>query len=201
MSNSITELDRFRSDSFEPMSFRERGATVPFTTPLLLNARIRSASSGRGFEMVVANPSGGRGALILPWSSMPEICAPTLFDRHLWESLANTDDISPIGIRREAQRLAVQGLAGRNSAISAKDALRRDQTGQRLMRSMLLESLITALEAPIVTAARSSAAEGESFLKQAERAVTRAAAVAQMPVATFTADLEALAVALSGATP
>ena len=103
MSNSITELDRFRSDSFEPMSFRERGATVPFTTPLLLNARIRSASSGRGFEMVVANPSGGRGALILPWSSMPEICAPTLFDRHLWESLANTDDISPIGIRREAR--------------------------------------------------------------------------------------------------
>jgi hypothetical protein len=201
MSNSITELDRFRSDSFEPMSFRERGATVPFTTPLLLNARIRSASSGRGFEMVVANPSGGRGALILPWSSMPEICAPTLFDRHLWESLANTDDISPIGIRREAQRLAVQGLAGRNSAISAKDALRRDQTGQRLMRSMLLESLITALEAPSVTAARSSAAEGESFLKQADRAVTRAAAIAQMPIATFTADLEALAVALSGATP
>ena len=201
MSNSITELDRFRSDSFEPMSFRERGATVPFTTPLLLNARIRSASSGRGFEMVVANPSGGRGALILPWSSMPEICAPTLFDRHLWEGLASSDDVSPVGIRREAQRLAVQGLAGRGPAISAKDAQRRDQTGLRLMRSMLLESLITALEAPIVTAARSSAAEGESFLKRAERAVTRAAAIAKMPVATFTADLEALAVALSGATP
>ncbi|MCX7369902.1 MAG: hypothetical protein NTX90_13615 [Alphaproteobacteria bacterium] len=201
MSNSNTELDRFRSDSFEPMSFRERGATVPFTTPLLLNARIRGASSGRGFEMVVANPSGGRGALILPWSSMPEICAPTLFDRHLWEGLASSDDVSPVGIRREAQRLAVQGLAGRGPAISAKDAQRRDQTGLRLMRSMLLESLITALEAPIVTAARSSAAEGESFLKRAERAFTRAAAIAKMPVATFTADLEALAVALSGATP
>ena len=201
MSNSIAELDRFRSDSFEPTSFRERGATVPFTTPLLLNARIRGASSGRGFEVVVANPSGGRGALILPWASMPEICAPTLFDRHLWEGLANTSDISPIGIRREAQRLAVQGLAGRGPAISAKDALRRDQTGQRLMRSMLLESLITAFEAPIVTAAKSSAAERESFLKQADRAVTRAAAIAQIPVAAFTADLEALAVALSGATP
>jgi hypothetical protein len=201
MSNSIAELDRFRSDSFEPMSFRERGATVPFTTPLLLNARIRGASSGRGFELVVANPSGGRGALILPWASMPEICAPTLFDRHLWEGLANTDDISPIGIRREAQRLAAQGLAGRGPAISAKDALRRDQTGQRLMRSMLLESLITVLEAPIETAARSSAAERESFLKQADRAVTRAAAIAQMPIAAFAADLETLAVALSGATP
>jgi hypothetical protein len=123
MSNSIIELDRFRSDSFEPMSFRERGATVPFTTPLLLNARIRSASSGRGFEMVVANPSGGRGALILPWSSMPEICAPTLFDRHLWEGLASSDDVSPVGIRREAQRLAVQGLAGRSGATKQACAL------------------------------------------------------------------------------
>jgi hypothetical protein len=201
MSNSIAELDRFRSDSFEPLSFRERGATVPFTTPLLLNARIRGASSGRGFEMVVANPSGGRGALILPWSSMPEICAPTLFDRHLWEGLANTDDISPIGIRREAQRLAAQGLAGRGPAISAKDALRRDQTGQRLMRSMLLESLITALEAPIEAAGRSGTAEGDSFLKRAERAVARSATIARMPIAAFTADLETLAVALSGATP
>jgi hypothetical protein len=201
MSNSIVELDRFRSDSFEPASFRERGATVPFTTPLLLNARVRTASSGRGFELVVANPSGGRGALILPWASMPEICAPTLFDRHLWESLTNSGDISPIGIRREAQRLAAQGLAGRGPAISAKDALRRDQTGQRLMRSILLESLITALETPIETAGRSGVAEGDSFLKRAERAVARSAAIAQMPVATFTADLEALAVALSGAAP
>lgn len=201
MSNSIAELDRFRSDSFEPMSFRERGATVPFTTPLLLNARIRGANAGRGFEMVVANPSGGRGALILPWSSMPDICSPTLFDRHLWEGLTNAEDISPIGIRHEAQRLAAQGLAGRSAAVAAKDAQRRDQTGQRLMRSMLLESLITALEAPIEAAGRSSVSEGDYFIKRAERAVARSAAIARIPVAAFAADLEALAIALSGAAP
>ena len=201
MSNSIAELDRFRSDSFEPMSFREKGATVPFTTPLLLNARIRGANAGRGFEMVVANPSGGRGALILPWSSMPDICSPTLFDRHLWEGLTNAEDISPIGIRHEAQRLAAQGLAGRSAAVAAKDAQRRDQTGQRLMRSMLLESLITALEAPIEAAGRSSVSEGDYFIKRAERAVARSAAIARIPVAAFAADLEALAIALSGAAP
>lgn len=201
MSNSISELDRFRSDSFEPKSFRERGATVPFTTPLLLNARIRDASSGRGFEIVIANPSGGRGALILPWASLPEICSPTLFDRHLWEGLADTSDISPIGIRHEAQRLAAQGLAGRGAAAAAKDAQRRDQTGQRLMRSMLLESLITVVEAPIEAAGRSNVAGGESFVKRAERAVARSATIARVPVAAFTTDLEALAVALSGAAP
>jgi hypothetical protein len=201
MSNSLADLDRFRSDSFEPTTFRERGATIPFTTPLLLNARIRLAASGRGVEMVVANPSGGRGALILPWNSMLDICSPTLFDRHLWESLAKGEDISPVGIRHEAQRLAALGLAGRQAAIGAKDALRREQTSQRLMRSMLLESLIIATETPNESAGRPNDNEGPSFLKRAERAVGRAAAIAGLPVADFTADLEELAIALSGATP
>lgn len=201
MSNSLTDLDRFRSDSFEPTSFRERGATIPFTTPLLLNARIRAAASGRGFEMVVSNPSGGRGVLILPWSSMLDICSPTLFDRHLWESLAKSEDISPVGIRHEAQRLAALGLAGRQAAFAAKDALRREQTSQRLMRSMLLESLIVATETPNESAGRSHEGDGPVFMKRAERAVGRAAAIAGLPLADFTTDLEELAIALSGAAP
>ena len=118
MSNSLADLDRFRSDLFEPVSFRERGTTVPFTTPLLLNARIRAAAFGRGFEMVVSNPSGGRGALIMPWSAMPDISAPTLFDRYLWESLATSEDISPISIRHEAQRLVAMGLAKKTGPMT-----------------------------------------------------------------------------------
>jgi hypothetical protein len=201
MSNSLADLDRFRSDSFEPLSFRERGATIPFTTPLLLNARIRNSAAGRGFEMVISNPSGGRGALILPWAAMPDICSCTLFDRHLWESLAKRTDISPIGIRLEAQRLAAMGLAGRQAALAAKDAQQRETTSQRLMRSMLLESLIFATEAPNETAGRTNNGETEAFLKRAERAVSRAAAIAGVPLAEFTADLEDLAITLSGATP
>jgi hypothetical protein len=201
MSNSLSDLDRFRLDSFEPTTFRERGATVPFTTPLLLNARIRAAASGRGFEMVVTNPSGGRGALILPWWAMPDICSPTLFDRHLWESLSTSEDISPIGIRHEAQRLASLGLAGRQAAMAAKDAQRREQASQRLMRSMLLDSLILATETANESAGRARTGAGEAFVKRAERAVTRAAAVAGLPLLDFTADLERLALSLSGATP
>jgi hypothetical protein len=201
MSNSLTDLDRFRSDSFEPTSFRERGATIPFTTPMLLNARIRAAASGRGLEMVVTNPSGGRGVLILPWSSMLDICSPTLFDRHLWESLATNEDISPVGIRHEAQRLAALGLAGRQAALAAKDALHREQTSQRLMRSMLLESLIIATETPNESAGRAHDGAGQAFMKRAERAVGRAAAIAGLPLTDFTTDLEELAIALSGTPP
>jgi hypothetical protein len=168
---------------------------------MLLNARIRAAASGRGLEMVVANPSGGRGVLILPWSSMLDICSPTLFDRHLWESLAKSEDISPVGIRHEAQRLAALGLAGRQAALAAKDALHREQTSQRLMRSMLLESLIVATETPNESAGRSHKGDGPAFMKRAERAVGRAAAIAGLPLADFASDLEELAIALSGAAP
>jgi hypothetical protein len=201
MSNFLADLDRFRSDAFEPISFRDRGATVPFTTPLLLNARIRTAASGRGFEMLVANPSGGRGALILPWSAMLEICSPTLFDRHLWESLASSLDISPIGIRHEAQRLATLGLAGRQAALGAKDAQRREEASQRIIRRMLLAALIGATETPNESAGRPNADDGQVFIKRGERAMARAAAMAGVGMAEFAADLETLAVALSGAPP
>lgn len=201
MSNSNADLDRFRSDSFEPFSFRDRGAAVPFTTPLLLNARIRGASSGRGPEIVIINPSGGRGVLVLPWSAVPEICSPTLFDRHLWESLAKADDISPIGIRHQAQKLAVQGLAGRQAAIVAKDAQKREEASQRLMYSMLLESL-TAATMPVGKQGEQNASGSDmSPTRQAERAVAQAAVIAGLPLARFAADLDALALALSGTTP
>ena len=201
MSHSLSDLDRFRSALFEPASFRERGATVPFTTPMLLNARIRRVAPGQGLELVAINPSGGRGMLILPWSMMTEVCSPTLFDRQLWESLGEATDISPIGIRHEAQRLAAQGLAGRSAALAAKDAQRREISCQRIIKSMLFESLISAAETTAESAGRSSDPNDEVFLKRAERAVARSAAIAGQPLAKFSADLDTLSVALSGTIP
>ena len=201
MSNSASDLDRFRSELFEPASFRERGATVPFTTPLLLNARIRRPGSGQKLELVAINPSGGRGVLILPWSMMTEICSPTLFDRQLWEALGRATDISPIGIRHEAQRLAAQGLAGPNAAFAAKDAQRREISCQRLIKTMLLESLVSATETSSEAAGRSDDPGDAAFLRRAARAVERSARIAGLPLSKFSADLDELADALSGTTP
>ena len=149
----------------------------------------------------MTNPSGGLGALIMPWSSIPDFCSLTLFDRHLWESFQSAEDITPIGIRHEAQRLAAQGLAGRSAALAAKDAQRRDKAGQRLIYAKLLETLIAASEGPTEAQGRPDLADTASFLKRGERAIARAAALAQMPMAEFAADLEALAIALSGSAP
>ena len=201
MSGAQVDLERFRLSSPEPLSFRERGATVPFTTPILLNARIRATDIGHSREMVVANPSGGRGAFVLPWSAMPEICAPTLFDRHLWDNLSNAEDISPIGIRQEAQQLASQGLAGRHAATAAREAQLRDKAAQRLTRSILLEGLIASTETPEEKANAAKAVEASARTNRHERALMRASVIAEVPFAEFATDLEALAVAWSGATP
>ena len=201
MSSDLEDLDRFRAASFEPVSFRERGTTVPFTSPLLVNARIRGSSSGQGFEMVVPNPSGGRGALILPWEAMNSICTPTLFDRHLWESLAKGNDISPISVRLQAQRLAIQGLAGKHAASAAQDAEQRQQSSQRLVRSMLLESLINASAESSQALRRLAESDPEAFHRLARRALIKSAETAGVPVVEFADDLEELVEILSGSVP
>ena len=43
----------------------ERGASVPFTTPMLSGARVRPADR-IGLELLMPNPSGGRGTYIVP---------------------------------------------------------------------------------------------------------------------------------------
>lgn len=201
MSSDLEDLDRFRPTSIEPLSFRERGTMVPFTTPVLVNARIREASSGHGLEMVVANPSGGRGALILPWEAMTTICSPTLFDRHLWESLAKAPDISPIGVRLESHRLAIQGLAGKHAASAARDAERREQASQRLVRSMILENLINSTQASSPALGRLAELDPEAFHKLARKAVMKSAEAAGLPLVEFADDLESLIEILTGSVP
>jgi hypothetical protein len=45
------------AQSYDPATFLERGAVVPFTTPLLSGTRARKAERG-GAELLVPNPSG-----------------------------------------------------------------------------------------------------------------------------------------------
>lgn len=68
---------------------------VPFTTPFLLGARIRLTDTPSELEVVIGNPSGGRGFYIVRWGALPEACAPTLHDRRLWQRLCDQTAIAP----------------------------------------------------------------------------------------------------------
>src|ERR1700712_5461419 len=51
---------------YHPTTFLERGVAVPFTTPMLAGTRARPAEK-QGLELVIPNPSGGRGVYIMAW--------------------------------------------------------------------------------------------------------------------------------------
>ncbi|MCA3420261.1 MAG: hypothetical protein INF88_15310 [Roseomonas sp.] len=121
-------------------SFAALGASVPFTSPRLLGARIRLEPSGRGFELILVNPAQTRGSYVMPWRALPDIGAPSMFDLRLWEILSALKDIHPTAIRHEALKVASEGTAGRLVAQAAREALADEQRNQeRLMRKFLAQ--------------------------------------------------------------
>jgi hypothetical protein len=64
----------------------ERGATVPFTSPLLQQARIRLGLGGTR-EIVLCNPSGGPGWYVGPWDGVAEMARATVHDRLVYKRI------------------------------------------------------------------------------------------------------------------
>lgn len=114
----------------EVASFAMLGASVPFTSPRLLGARIRPDPGARGLELVLVNPAQAKGTYILPWRGLPDVGAPTLYDLRLWEKLSTASDIHPTAIRQEALTVATEGLAGRLVAGAAQEALREERANE-----------------------------------------------------------------------
>ncbi len=77
-----------------PATFQSRGAAVPFTTPVLCGARAR-LSETEALELMIPNPSGGRGTYIVPWTGIASLCRPSLHDREMIRRLAEEPAVSP----------------------------------------------------------------------------------------------------------
>ena len=83
-------MDGAVSKSFwAPPSFAERGASVPFTTPIIVGARVRGR--GESLELVVPNPSGAKGNYILQWKNLPDVFTLTVHDRVLHRAVGLRD--------------------------------------------------------------------------------------------------------------
>ena len=135
------------SQAYQPTTFLERGAYVPFTTPMLTGARVRPADRF-GLELIVPNPSGGRGDYILQWTGLRSICRPTVHDIQLTERIASLRGVTPANIRHAARELACQGLAGRAAVSAASTALALEAEGQVFMNFELLLRLVQQQEPP-----------------------------------------------------
>lgn len=125
---------------YQPLGFQERGVAVPFTTPVLVGTRARPAPR-RGVELLVPNPSGGRGVYVLPWDQACTLCRPTVHDQRLNERLRRLISVTPSSIRQAARDVAAEGLAGREARLAALAAVAADRQ-DRLMLAFLLLVLL-----------------------------------------------------------
>lgn len=113
-------------ESFLPATFLERGVTVPFTSPQLNGARARPGERAP-LELIIPNPSGGRGVYILPLEGIHDFCPLTINDRRLTDAIAKLRGVTPDTIRHVARDVAAEGLAGRGAVAAAKQAQKNDE--------------------------------------------------------------------------
>src|SRR5215217_1537869 len=80
-------------------TFLDWGTAVPFTTPALGHARARLAQGGR-VDLVMPNPSGGKGMYVMDFGAVGELFTLTVHDCLLVERLLDLPVITPGAVRK-----------------------------------------------------------------------------------------------------
>ena len=174
--------------TYHPTTFLERGAAVPFTTPLLAGARARK-SERDGIELIVPNPSGSRGVYILPWSGLRELCKPTVHDTRLHQKICTLRGVTPGLIREAARQVAAEGLAGREALAAAGSTAESDRQDRTVTNFQLLMAMVEQAQPAGTTA---QAPERTRLAELEDRAKGTVAELARR----FGWPAEAIAVAL-----
>jgi hypothetical protein len=159
--------------SYHPTTFLERGVAVPFTTPMLSGARARPGERG-GPELIVPSPSGSRGVYVLAWSSVRELCHPTVHDSRLNQKVAAMGTVTPSAIRAAARDVAAEGLAGRAAASAAGSARETEQQEVLVANFRLLLALVEQVEPDEAVQAADEATDS-ALEARAKRALARIA--------------------------
>jgi hypothetical protein len=168
---------------------------VPFTTPLLAGARVRR-SNRSGIELVVPNPSGGRGVYILLWPGVRELCNPTIHDRVLIQRVTLLSRIDPASIRDVALEVALEGYAGREAIAAAKAASDNDLSRRLLTHFLLLAELVQQVE-PTGRKATKLTEWTPDFERRAGHILRRIAAAFGRPAEFLTTGLAAMGTAFA----
>jgi hypothetical protein len=130
-----------KSTEFAPSTFAQRGVAVDFTTPLLVQARIRQ-SRGDAVELILPNLAGGRGSYILAWRSLVQFASITMHDNALYEAVLSANRIDPATVRTATLSVAAEGLAGRDAMRQAAVLLNQEKEEALLTNFLLVVELL-----------------------------------------------------------
>lgn len=193
MSNLATPANPMLvTQAYHPTTFLERGVSVPFTTPILTGARARPGERC-GLDLIVPNPSGGRGVYVLPWTSITELCRPTMHDTVLGDRLTAMRAVSPSSIRKVARAVAAEGVAGRAASKAAAAAEKGEADAQITCNFHLLLKLMEQVELPGESAVPPEREQPSELERRARRATARIAPSLGQTTDTVARSLEELA--------
>ena len=189
----VTTLSSPATGSHEPPTFKSRGVSVPFTTPILSGARARQ--SGRvGIELVTANPSGGKGVYVLQWSGVRALSTPTVHDTLLFQRLGGLSDLDPRGVRNAAVGAALEGYAGKDALKAAEKIAITDRMQQVQANFLLLQNLVNQVEPGNPTNVTTRTPEFDFRVNTVSQ---RVASSLQRPVSQLTAAMTAISEAFA----
>jgi hypothetical protein len=134
-----------QADYLTPTSFAEMGASVPFTTPALVNARVR-ASWRNELEIVIEQFVGGSTFYVLPWMALPEHVSLTVHDTVLHGEIQERRALDPQAIRLAAIAIAAEGLAGPELVDAALKARADDEEANALTHLLLILKVIEEVD-------------------------------------------------------
>ena len=177
---------------YYPTTFLERGVAVPFTTPLLDGSRARPGDR-TGVELIVPNPSGGRGVYILPWGGVCQLCRPTVHDARLNQKIVSLPNVTPGTIRRTARHVAAEGLAGDDAMEAARARAETEQSDRLLTNFLLLMALIDAADPAHQRGLHAQYQRTRELEEYARRTVVKVAPQLGMAAESISEALEALA--------
>ena len=178
--------------AYRPATFQERGVAVPFTTPVLAGTRARHGTRGH-VELVVPNPSGGRGYYVLGCNAVRSLCRPTVHDSRLNKLVSGLPRVTPASVRLAALEVAASGLAGKPAMESALASLDRDQQEHVFAKFMLLGKLAGQIVPDEFDGEAWQRSPTEELEKQARDIVMRFAASFGECPDTLSVELESLA--------
>jgi F0F1-type ATP synthase membrane subunit c/vacuolar-type H+-ATPase subunit K len=134
------------SERFWPATFAERGVTVPFTTPVLAAAKLRTLSPEKR-EFLIPGLSGSKGTYVVPAKAVPEMFKLTVHDRALLEEMERTQASSPYAIRMATLKVAGTGLAGAEAMNAAKAVLAAAENQELVTRLFVVVRALEQLSA------------------------------------------------------
>ena len=194
------DLDHSASKTFgsqhQPSTFEERGTTVPFTTPALSCARVRSDDR---YNLVLLTPgfAGTQSVYVLPWKAIPDLVTMTIHDRALHEAIDRTRAMSPDTMRQQALAVAATGLAGPDVKEAARKATADDAGYAQQIQAVLILFLLKSLNIDTATLVGLDLDKNDVLLK-AKTALQAATTPLGVDIETLYDRMGFLAAALSG---